>query len=213
MKSILFWLLTVLSAGAGLEWQQTEVLLDPHPVQTHAVSSFTFQNTGTQPVTIVAMAPNCGCLFPRISKRICSPGESGELSVRFDLRNRTGKQRKAVTIKTDDGKTFNLYTAVDIPQAYAMSPAIMTWPPGSEDGPKTAKLTNPNAVPITIKSITSSNKDLPAELKTIREGFEYEVVVTRLTETANTRSVIRIQTEPPQGMNDAKMLKLYVHAQ
>jgi hypothetical protein len=73
-------------------------------------------------------------------------------------------------------------------------------------------LRNPNAIPIKLLSVSSSNELLPAELKTIREGFEYEVVVLRKPGAVNARAVIRIRTEPPPGLTESKSIKLYVSA-
>ncbi|MES2794284.1 MAG: DUF1573 domain-containing protein [Planctomycetota bacterium] len=50
---------------------------------------FFFKNTSTQPLTITSLEPSCGCLLPRLNKKVYGPGESGE----FLLRIRTALQR------------------------------------------------------------------------------------------------------------------------
>lgn len=214
MKSwMLFFVLTVPIVRGELKWEATQVSVDVHPVQVSADAVFRFSNVGEDPVTISEVEITCGCLAPKLDKRTYIPGERGELTVRFDLRNRTGHQRKAVVVKTDGGTETTLYTETDIPKAYDMAPVMMKWATDSRAKTKTARLVNLNALPIRLKSIASSHQDLPAELKVIREGFEYEVVVTRLPTAKNARSVIRIQPDPPPGLTETKTLKLYVHAQ
>ncbi len=205
-------LFAVTLVQAGLEWQQEEITLEVGATQVSADAVFRFSNTGKEPVQFSSLKPSCGCLAPRLSKRTCPPGESGELTVRFDLRNRTGKQRKALVVNTDDGAAVSLFTVTDIPMAYKISPTLMKLAAGSAVTNKTATLSNPNKDPIRLLSLTSSHKGLPAELKTVREGFEYEVIVSRQSDEKNMRSVIRITTEPPPGHKLSKTLKLYAHA-
>lgn len=205
-------MLTATLAQAGLEWQHEEVELKVHASQAAADAVFPFTNTGKDPIQFSSLKPGCGCLAPRLSKRTCPPGESGELIVRFDLRNRTGKQRKAMVVNTDDGASVSLITVTDIPTAYTISPMLIKWAAGSSETNKMATLSNPNKEPIRLLSITSSHAGLPAELKTVREGFEYEVVVMRKSDEKNMRSVIRITTEPPAGHKGSKTLKIYAHA-
>ncbi|VGO21697.1 DUF1573 domain-containing protein [Pontiella sulfatireligans] len=199
------------SAWAGLRWEASTQTLKVHPTQIEAMAVFRFSNAGDQLVTLSSVNVTCGCLAPRLDKRTYAPGESGELAVKFDLRNRTGKQHKATVVKTSDGATVSLFIDADIPKSYDIAPIMMTWAGDNPAATKTAKLTNSNKEPIKLLSVASSHKALPAELKTIREGFEYEVVVTRLPAAKNARSVVRITTEPPPGQTEAKTLKFYVH--
>ena len=210
---ILTGLLVASTAQAGLEWEKKEITLKVHPAQVSANAVYRFSNTGKDPVNLSAVKPLCGCLAPKIAKRTYAPGESGELTVTFDLRNRTGPQRKTTKVATGDGTETKLYIECNIPKTYDIAPVMMKWLKGNSATTKTAKLVNPNPEPIKLLSVASSHKDLPAVLKTIREGFEYEVIVTRQPGAKNARSVIRINTEPPPGQEESKTLKLYVHAQ
>lgn len=194
---------------AGIEWKQNEVRLQVHPTQVAAAAVFTFANTGDGPVSISDVVITCGCLSAQPLKPSYAPGEEGSLTIMVDLRNREGELRKTVVAKTDAGTEQALTIVVDIPKAYEIDKPLMFWEEGNGMEDKTAHLVNPNAMAIKLHSITSSNELLPAELKTIREGFEYEVVVHRATDKADVRSVIRIATEPPPGEEEAKIIKLY----
>ena len=100
----------------------------------------------------------------------------------------------------------------DIPRAFTLKSPLLNWDKGDASPEKRVTLHNPNAVPVKLLSITSSNELLPAEIKTIREGFEYEVVVLRKPGAVNARAVLRIRTEPPPGLAESKLIKLYVSA-
>lgn len=214
MKTLVMVCLSAASvAQASLDWEREECHPAVHPTQASANSVFRFVNTGEKPVAITDVRITCGCLSPKLEKSVFAPGEAGKLLVGFDLRNRTGKQRKAVIVKTDDGIETRLYVECDIPWAYVPEPKKVLWKKGDNAPAKTVRLRNPGTLPIKLLSATSSCEGLPVELKSIREGFEYVVVITRETSAANARSVVRITTEPPPGLTKSKTIKLYVHAQ
>ena len=198
---------------AALEWEQKEVRIEPDVTQISANAVFHFSNASQVPVSLAEVRVSCGCLSTQLTKRIYAPGEKGELAVAFDLRNRTGKQRKALVVTGDDGSAAQLFVEVDIPVVYSIEPNMVVWPKSNHQKSKTSRLVNPNTVPVRLLSATSSNPDFPVELNVIREGFEYEVVVNRLGAASNVRSVVRITTEAAPGQKESKQLKLYVHAQ
>lgn len=213
MKSyILFAALVAATAGAQVEWKQKEIELKVHPTQISAEAVFEFTNTGDGPVSFSNIGISCGCLSTKPLKNSYASGESGRIVVMYNLRNRVGSQRKHVMVDVGDGKRTDLAISVNIPRSYSVEPRLLSWKKGDDAAQKKIRLKNLNAQPIQLLSLESSHKGLPAELKTIREGFEYEVVVSRLPEAVNARSVIRIATEPPPGLKESKTIKLYVFA-
>ena len=195
-----------------MEWRQQEARLQVHPTQVAAEADFVFANTGDGPVSFTDVAISCGCMNAKPLKPAYAPGEEGRLTIMIDLRNRDGELRKSVRIRTSEGNESTLSVLVDIPRAYAIDKPLLRWSKGEGATEKKARLTNPNAMPIRLHSITSSHSALPAELRTIREGFEYEVVIRRASDEADLRSVIRIATEPPPGETQSKTLRLYAVA-
>ena len=62
--------------------------------------TFTFTNTGDEPILITNAVGSCGCTVPSFSKLPVAPGESGEIKVRYAT-DRLGKFRKRVTLTTN----------------------------------------------------------------------------------------------------------------
>ena len=62
--------------------------------------TFTFTNTGEEPLLITNAVGSCGCTVPSYSKLPVAPGESGEIKVRYAT-DRLGKFRKRVTLTTN----------------------------------------------------------------------------------------------------------------
>lgn len=70
---------------------------------------FKFTNTGNAPLIITNAKGSCGCTVPTFPKEPISPGESGEIKVRYDT-NRLGKFTKRVTLNTNAGDEQKMLT-------------------------------------------------------------------------------------------------------
>lgn len=60
--------------------------------------SFKFRNTGSSPLLLAKIVTSCGCTTPSFSKEPVLPGESGEITIAFDSKNRKGTNNKNVII-------------------------------------------------------------------------------------------------------------------
>lgn len=64
------------------------------------VRVFKFTNTGDAPIVISNANGSCGCTVPTYSKNVIKPGESGEISVKYDT-HRIGGFTKTVTLTSN----------------------------------------------------------------------------------------------------------------
>lgn len=71
---------------------------------------FTFENTGQEPLIIVSAKGSCGCTVPEWPKEPIAPGESGQLVVRFNSKNKVGMQSKRVTITANTNPAHSYLT-------------------------------------------------------------------------------------------------------
>jgi hypothetical protein len=62
---------------------------------------FRFTNTGGSNLEIRDIKSSCGCTVPTLSKTVYRPGETGEIQVVFDPKNRSGFQNRRVTVMTN----------------------------------------------------------------------------------------------------------------
>ncbi len=212
IKCLLCVWLAAVTAGAQIEWMQDNVSLQVHPVQLKAEAVFRFTNVGSAPISISDVSVTCGCMAARPVKPSYAPGEEGVLTIMLDLKERVGPFNKRINVKTSDGKATVLTVTSNIPAAYKTQTKLIRWAEGERSQTKAVLLENPNSVPVRLLSVSSSHEALPAELKTVRDGFAYEVIITRRPGTENARSVIRIATAPPPGFTESKTIKLYAHA-
>lgn len=210
---VLFVLLSVIPGVlAALEWEKEEQTLSVHPLQLMASACFPFKNVGTEPVEIIKANASCGCLVPTLSKKTFAPGESGKIDVQFLLRGRTGKQRKHVMVTTSANPTvpYRLTLSVDIPDSYIPSSKRLIWERTPVHAPQTCRLVNKSGTPIKLGEVQPTVTCIKAELKPIKSGYEYDLIVTPDPGIENLRAYITIKTIPPVGMKEAKDYKVYI---
>lgn len=59
---------------------------------------YKFTNTGKAPLLISGARSTCGCTVPEWPEEPIPPGEGGEITVRFNTKNKRNKQTKPITI-------------------------------------------------------------------------------------------------------------------
>ncbi len=105
----------------SVEWINTAHDFGDIPEGEVAKHTFTFRNTGEQPLKLTRVRASCGCTTPSWSKEAVQPGEEGFIEVAFNSRGRRGKQTKAVTV-TGNFPGLNMvlrFTGEVVPQGNA----------------------------------------------------------------------------------------------
>lgn len=206
-------LFVALPSFAGLKWEKKVAGVEPHPLQTSTTIDFIFTNTGDEVVKITDLRPGCGCISGKIEKKEYAPGESGVVNMTFDFGKRTGSHRKGLEVRTDEPsvKSVDLYISARIPETYTPSIPSLKWAVGGESAPQSFRLLNSHSMPIKLVKAEAPGDKLKLELKVIREGYEYELVVTPAASAVTTRGLIPIKIHPevPEGMDVVKIYTVY----
>ncbi|MCC9165573.1 DUF1573 domain-containing protein [Pontibacter harenae] len=63
--------------------------------------TFTFKNTGTQPLVIERVDVTCGCTTPSWTKEPVMPGKTGTVVAKFNSAGKLGQQKKAITVHSN----------------------------------------------------------------------------------------------------------------
>ncbi len=88
-------------AGANIRFDQLNLNAGTLRPNSRAKIIFKFKNTGDSALEINKVNAACGCTVPKVSKRVFSPGESGELILWFYTAGYYGTVRKTATILTN----------------------------------------------------------------------------------------------------------------
>ena len=162
---------------------------------------YTFENTSKNTVTISRWDSACSCLNARIkgSKMTYKPGEKGEIRIDFELGSFSGTQAKTVMLWTEKDSAASpsiiLTAAVTIPTLFEISPKSLVWDMNDTKEPKTFKIKVHDDKPINISNHNGTNDTFPYTIKTIKEGWEYEITVTPSDVSTPSIGMIKINTD------------------
>ncbi len=78
--------------------------------------TYNFKNTGSEPLIISQVTPNCGCTTPKDwPHEPILPGESGQITVEFNSKGFPGKIEKSISVLTNCiPKEWNLKLVGDV---------------------------------------------------------------------------------------------------
>lgn len=70
--------------------------------------TYTFTNTGDEPLILSNARGSCGCTVPKWPRQPIQPGESSDIVVEFNTKNKVGQRSQKVTItaNTNPPETF-----------------------------------------------------------------------------------------------------------
>ena len=88
------------SEGPAIEF--TSLVIDYGEITkgSDGVRTFTFTNTGKQPLVISKVYSSCGCTIPKKPEGPIQPGTEGEIQVRYNT-NLVGPIRKTITVNSN----------------------------------------------------------------------------------------------------------------
>jgi hypothetical protein len=203
MKTIL--LFSIALSGflhaARLDFAQT--LQEIHaPADVDKVTAdFEFTNRSGKPVRVVRYDAACSCMAVTIrdSKLTYAPGESGVIRAVFEMGNFTGKVDKLVALWLDDDPadkpSVSLTVRVHIPVLVSLEPKTLQWELNGNAAPQSIRITMNETTPIRVTHVQCSSPAFKSELKTLKEGKSYELVVTPTTIQTPGLGVLRIETD------------------
>ena len=176
------YLITGASAWAGLTWEKDNVKLTAEIGQEVARTSYTFTNTGTSSVSVLAVKPSCGCVATNLEKLDYAPGERGEIKVTFDLDMDKGQsvQDRTIQVTTSDApdspKTLQLQ--VTAREAVGVSPETLVWKRGKSPKTKVAIVKAGPGIDAISLTQTAQNSNFAVEARAEEKGRSYRLKIT-----------------------------------
>ncbi len=200
LAGILF-LAAVAHSWAGLTWdkKKLEVTAEVGAPRVHA--AYTFTNTGTTPIVITSVTPSCNCVAPKLAKSDYDPGESGTMTVIYNvLRDKpTPLAFRTISVATSDspGSPTQLELWVHIPVGVTTTPDELYWQHGQKP---TSKATVVEAGP-GIKAMqlvqSGTNVNWVVDVSPEVEGQRYRVKFTPKDITGPSVAFITFEVKSP----------------
>lgn len=201
----------------SLTFKQTSQETKPAPKQKIVTFSFPFENRSKKTITIKRHASACSCLGASFkgNKTVYAPGEQGEIKVSFKLSNLYGTVNKHLLIWLDDDAankpSITLTCTAKIPVLFSIEPQSIAWKQGEEPVTRKSKIIVNDKKPILINNSSVSNQHFSYQINTIKEGWEYELVVTPKDTSTPTFGVIQINTDAT--LQRYKRSRVYLNVQ
>lgn len=199
--TLVFVTVSNLSAKEGFTFIKNKIAVTAKPDATKVTVPYHFENKTDRTLTIARYDSACSCLSAKVSKSklIYKPGEKGEIRVQFAIGSFSGTVIKTVLLWTtddeDDKPSTVMSVELTIPVLLELEPTSLLWNQNEEPKAKTIKLRVNNDKPIRIIEHAGTNEDFLYNLKTIREGWEYELEVTPKNTDAPSFGMIKVTTD------------------
>lgn len=201
------WMLAVAAMMAGtmacpgqLVFEESLKELTVTPDITTATVDFPF-TVGPKGAEILEFDAPCTCLEAKISdngKLVWKPGEKGTVQGVFSMGSLKGKVDKMIVLrmKSPTAPIMKLTLRLTIPEVLEITPGpTIFWDQGGKATTQTFKIKVNNDEPVRILETSGTNENFAFELKTIREGWEYELQVTPQSMVNRAFGLIRIRTD------------------
>ncbi len=180
-------------------FEKSLVEINAQPDDEVVSAEFRFMVKGKEPVTITEYEAACNCLSAEISdggKLVWKPGQSGVIRGKFRMGTFKGTVDKHIILRiAGRPRPIKLTVRVNIPVLFDLQPPTLFWELDGNAGPQSFKIAVKRDKPIKIMEITGTNDQFEHELKTIRDGWEYEIVVTPKQVTTRAFGLLRIRTD------------------
>jgi hypothetical protein len=192
-----------LSAEMVFENKTVEVVVKPG--QNLAMGLFPFKIVG-EDERIVKADAFCTCLTPQVPlgsdrtpKLNWKVGEKGVIKGRFETKQFLGTVEKSIKVflaGRDEPVILNFQ--VIIPELIKLEPSTLKWSKGDLADERVVKITVNHDKPIKILSDMGNNdKVFPYKLKTIKEGWEYELRLKPTSTEEPGMGMISLRTDSP----------------
>jgi hypothetical protein len=192
---------------AQLRWDQTIVTQEAKIGQESITIPFTFTNTGTRPITIIDLKPDCGCTTATLDQKTIPPGAKGTVEAYLDAKGLTGLLEKNIRVFSDDSAQPTVLTfRVNLPAWLEISPRLVWWNIGERTSEKAAVVTLPPDVDLRLISLRAESSEVETSLRPDASGKRYQVIVRPRSTATAALIAIKLVAELPNVGSRAFLL-------
>jgi len=146
---------------------------------------FVFTNTGTATLEITEVRPGCGCTAAGAWDKLVLPGKTGRIPLQFNSTGFSGGVSKSATVTCNDPEQASITLQImgTIWRPIEVTPTMASFvyaSDGQTNQTQALHIVNNADEPLTLSEVQCSNKLFKAEIKTVRPGKEFELLVTAI---------------------------------
>ena len=156
--------------------------------------TFVFTNIGTATLEIKDVRPGCGCTTAGTWDKVVEPGKTGSIPLQFNSANFGGTVMKQATVTCNDLSQSNVLLQIKgtVWKPIEVTPTMAVFNISSEaqtNDTKVVRIVSNLDQPLTLSDLQCTNSSFKAELKTVKEGKEFELQITAIA-PFNSPSVV-----------------------
>jgi hypothetical protein len=167
---------------------------------------FIFTNTGSATLEITAVRPGCGCTTAGNWDKEVAPGKTGVIPLQFNSGSFSGKVAKptTVTCNAEGQPSVVLHLNATIWKPFQILPPVAyfrTFAESPTNETKAIRIVSDLDEPVTLSDLQSTNDSFRTELKTIRPGKEFELLITTLPpfDAASLQTLVSLKTSSKEA--------------
>lgn len=146
---------------------------------------FAFTNAGDAPLEIRSVQSSCGCTVAGNWTKSVQPGQTGTIPIQFTTAQLSGPVRKSVTVTCNapDKARSILNIVGTVWREIDLNPEVAFFTPKAGSmtvAPKVIRIVNNMEEPLELAPPECADKAFTAELKTLRKGREFELLVSAM---------------------------------
>jgi hypothetical protein len=165
--------------------------------------TYVFTNTGDQALEVSGVHA-CGCITIGDFTRRVEPDKAGQIPISFNSSGYNGPVTKSINVSCNDRNNSHpvLQFKATVWKALEVEPqfTILNIQPDSPQASATVRIVNNLEQPIDLSEPQSDNRSFSAELKTVKPGKEFQVVVSAMPpfSSRNLHGQITLKTSLPE---------------
>jgi len=147
--------------------------------------TFVFTNIGTATLEIKDVRPGCGCTTAGTWDKMVEPGKTGSIPLQFNSANFGGAVMKQATVTCNDLSQSNVVLQIKgtVWKPIEVTPTMAVFNISSEaqtNDTKVVRIVSNLDQPLILSDLQCTNSSFKAELKTVKEGKEFELQITAM---------------------------------
>ena len=179
---------------------------------------FVFTNSGTAALEIKDVRSGCGCTTAGSWDRQVEPGKTGVIPLQFNSTGFKGTITKSATVACNDPGQSNMVLLLKstVWNPFDVMPATAVFKVSTEtqtNETRVVRLVSNLEEPVELSDVQCTNRSLQAELKTVRPGKEFELLITAVPPFTSNATVTTVSVKTSSPGNPVINVGAYIMVQ